>query len=298
MPIVNRLLGPPGNRKLAKMTFFFAQRQNKGLGLSAEDADKVAKGLSLFTGADVGELAAYLKMNKADPNGDITGGPVPFPVMYNPDSLKMSHGAAFSELTKPGDGNPFAQFAYSKPKSLIVDLLFDATGASVSNGIWGTNFQALLNKGFEGIDIIVHTFLRLALNINKDAHETNYVTVIWGAILFKGVVTSAEVTYTMFDRIGRPLRGTVKVTMSSTADEQKASTPTSAGGATSDTTKKSPDLTKTKVVKAGDTLHLLAKREYGDESYYLQLAEANNLKNYRKLTPGQRLIFPPIKKVE
>jgi len=44
----------------------------------------------------------------------------------------------------------------------------------------------------------------------------------------------------------------------------------------------------------GDTLDLIADNNYDDPSYYLQLARANRLKNFRKLKPGMRLILPPI----
>ncbi len=37
-------------------------------------------------------------------------------------------------------------------------------------------------------------------------------------------------------------------------------------------------------------------RIYGDSKYYLEVAKANNLTNFRKLTPGQEIFFPPIQK--
>jgi len=35
---------------------------------------------------------------------------------------------------------------------------------------------------------------------------------------------------------------------------------------------------------------------YGSFKYYLQVAKVNNLKNFRDLIPGQKLIFPPFEK--
>jgi nucleoid-associated protein YgaU len=48
------------------------------------------------------------------------------------------------------------------------------------------------------------------------------------------------------------------------------------------------------IVKTGDSLTQLAKAAYGDESYYTQIAEYNNLDKYRDLIPGTEIYFPPL----
>jgi nucleoid-associated protein YgaU len=58
----------------------------------------------------------------------------------------------------------------------------------------------------------------------------------------------------------------------------------------------SPDLTHVREVKKGDTLPLMTFRIYGDSKYYLEVAKANNITNFRKLEVGQRIFFPPIEK--
>jgi len=58
----------------------------------------------------------------------------------------------------------------------------------------------------------------------------------------------------------------------------------------------SPDLTHRVVVKDGDLLPLLTYQTYNDQTYYLQVARANRLKNFRRLEPGSTLVFPPIAK--
>jgi nucleoid-associated protein YgaU len=50
------------------------------------------------------------------------------------------------------------------------------------------------------------------------------------------------------------------------------------------------------VVKSGDTLPLLAKEIYGSSEYYLRVAEVNGIDDFRNLTPGQQIIFPPLAK--
>ena len=50
----------------------------------------------------------------------------------------------------------------------------------------------------------------------------------------------------------------------------------------------------THIVKTGDSLTQLAKVVYGDESYYTQIAEYNNLDKFRDLIPGTEICFPPL----
>jgi nucleoid-associated protein YgaU len=59
----------------------------------------------------------------------------------------------------------------------------------------------------------------------------------------------------------------------------------------------SPDLTHARIVKLGDNLPLMVANIYlHPTTYYLQVAEANDLNNFRRLRTGQQLIFPPVKK--
>ena len=58
----------------------------------------------------------------------------------------------------------------------------------------------------------------------------------------------------------------------------------------------SPDLTHFRVVKAGDTLPLMAQQHYGAPGFVGLVVAANNLKNFRTLKVGQELYFPPINK--
>ena len=58
----------------------------------------------------------------------------------------------------------------------------------------------------------------------------------------------------------------------------------------------SPDLTHYRIVKKGDTLPMMCFLVYGDARYYLQVARANKLINFRKLNIGDELFFPPFAK--
>ena len=98
---------------------------------------------------------------------------------------------------------------------------------------------------------------------------------------------SVDIEYSAFDKNGAPLHATLKTTF---VEDIEASKRIREEG------KSSPDLTHTRVVKSGDTLPLLSKEIYGSSQYYIRVAEANNLDDFRNLTPGQTIIFPPLEK--
>jgi len=58
----------------------------------------------------------------------------------------------------------------------------------------------------------------------------------------------------------------------------------------------SPDLTHVRLIKAGDNLPSLCSQIYGDPSYYLAVARANQIDNFRELVPGTNVFFPPLEK--
>ena len=95
----------------------------------------------------------------------------------------------------------------------------------------------------------------------------------------------ADAEYTSFDRDGSPLRAELDITL--IADNPVEKTIKIAG-------KGSPDLTHTRIVKSGDTLPQLTREIYGSPDYYLRVAQVNNLNDFRNLTPGQALVFPPL----
>ena len=58
----------------------------------------------------------------------------------------------------------------------------------------------------------------------------------------------------------------------------------------------SPDLTHYRDEKKGDTLPLMCFRIYGDSRHYMEVARANKLANFRNLTVGEQVFFPPFEK--
>jgi LysM repeat protein len=229
-------------------------------------------------------------------------------VMYNPTSFSYQ---VTSEWIPEEGVDPDArqlQFRANKSDSVSFEFLFDATGASppgkdVAGGVnldylgdEGPNLDLISGNKESAIEIIeedghvdraINKYLEITQNIQSATHTPNYLQINWGAYQFRGVVQNSTINYKLFNSAGLPIRATVTTSFveSLSRKEQAAE----AG-------RESADLTHKRIVKAGDTLPLIAKRIYGDPAFYVEIARANNLKNLRNLEMGQELILPPIKK--
>ena len=95
------------------------------------------------------------------------------------------------------------------------------------------------------------------------------------------------INFKLFRADGTPLRAVAKAKFRATVENELR---------VRQERKRSPDITHVRVVKAGDTLPMLAYEIYEDPSYYIQVAQANNLYNFRYLEPGTKIFFPPIEK--
>jgi hypothetical protein len=118
----------------------------------------------------------------------------------------------------------------------------------------------------------------------SDTHQPYYLHAHWGRFDFRGVLTQADVTYTLFDRGGLPLRATVKITLQEVVAPQVRTAQEHAN---------SPDLYQTWLVADGDRIDTIAFQVYGDSSWWRPLAAANMLRNPRVLDVGSVLLLPP-----
>lgn len=213
-----------------------------------------------------------------------------FKAMYNPSSLTISHGSMLAEQKASQENtlNPVTTLG-RKNGSFSVEFFFDGTGASPSGGLGLGIVDAIAGIGGKVVSNQIKDFYTATLIANAEIHRPLSLKILWGSLTFFCKLQSATTNYMLFDGDGNPLRATINASF----------TQVSAAG--DDDVKKSSfqsaDLTKVYQVKAGDTIYNIAKEMYDDESFYLQIAETNSLKNYRKLTPGQQLILPPVKKV-
>jgi Contractile injection system tube protein len=196
-----------------------------------------------------------------------------FEAMFNPATYSVTYRNQLrNDFTLTPNAKESA-FSGQEPISFSVRLLLDGTGVMESG------LNATLGWAATGVKKQVDRFLGICYTPVEEKHSPNRLHVNWGVVNFNGMMESVTINYTLFDQTGSPLRAELEILFR--CDE----TPTQFS---------SPDLTHVRRAKAGDTLPLLAKEIYGSSRYYLFVAAANGLDDFRNLEPGTELYFPPL----
>ncbi len=205
-----------------------------------------------------------------------------FEAMYNPESFSQTYEISYGKNQGFDSSSRPANYARSKPSELKLKLILDGTGVH-EIGLSSLGLRKTVSQR-------VKDFIDLTFRMNGQIHEPNYLVVEWGGqadggLIFSCRLGSVQVTYTSFDRDGSPLRAELDITLIADQDVKARMKKEN---------KSSPDLTHSRIVKSGDTLPLLTREVYGTPDYYLRVAQVNNLDDFRNLTPGQEIIFPPL----
>jgi hypothetical protein len=196
------------------------------------------------------------------------------PVEFNPGEYSLSKGAQIAEIAIYGIDSPILQFVRGQNEKLSLELFFDTTD---------------FGMGDAAIDVRTRTnsFYQL-VKIQPKTHAPPRIHFVWGAGLsFKAIVESVQQKFTLFNPLGIPLRATLSVSFREykTLEEQIA-----------ELNPQSPDHTRQRAVRFGDTLAQIAAEEYRDPAAWRLIAEANadRITNLRRLEPGTVLAIPPL----
>ncbi|NEO48988.1 MAG: hypothetical protein F6K55_34815 [Moorea sp. SIO4A3] len=199
-----------------------------------------------------------------------------FEVMFNPESYYFKYENTLDSKQGLNSSAKEVKYILSKPSQLSLKLIFDNTGVAYS-GLYGT----------KDVYTQVKKFRELTTKMAGKEHEPYFLIVHWSRLYFKCRLKYFDVNYTLFNRSGEPIRAELDALFVSDLDDYERVRLED---------KKSPDITHAKTVKAGDNLPLMAQDIYGDSAYYIQLARANNVNNFRKLKTGTTIKLPPIEK--
>lgn len=224
-----------------------------------------------------------------------------YTVLVNPGSYRINYALNYNRPQPAGTSSAPAQYVSSDPISFDFELLFDGTGVipkqPSTNPLEGVPVAGAIAGGIAGIigggddpnDITkqILKFNNIVYEYSGEQHRPRQVQVVWGKLVFFGVLKSLSYQFKLFKPDGTPLRATATVSFENFRNDflrEVIAQPSS------------PDLTHLRMVKDGDTLPLMCDRIYGDSSLYLQVASANKLLNFRALSVGQQLFFPPVDK--
>lgn len=200
-----------------------------------------------------------------------------FSLPINPKSFNHSYSIDLKDVDAIGKSGAAVEFNNVKAEKVsLKDVYIDTTGAiplpDESTG--------------KSVDQLVTDLKKVIYNYEGSTHAPPIVVMLWGTFSFKCFLDSFSVDYQMFQPDGTPLRAKLDMSFKgfySSAEES------------SNANRQSPDVTHIITVKKGDSLPALCQQVYKNASYYLKIAEINNLTNIRNLKEGSRLHFPPLK---
>jgi hypothetical protein len=210
---------------------------------------------------------------------------------FNPTEMSITRGANYAEVAVPGLRQPLLQFVRGETQVLTAELFFDGTDTQTSvTDKTADPSTPSLTAPLTGVSTQDKrrdlSALRAYSEIASDLHAPPVCTVRWGdKLAFTGVVTSLTEKFVMFGENGEVLRARVTLTVKSYV---------AAGTQAQTTSSQSPDRFKTRVVKEGDRIDLIASEEYGDPGLWTTLAKANDLARPRVLRVGSVLQIPPL----
>ncbi len=204
---------------------------------------------------------------------DYAGQPVgEFEVYVNPAEITLSYEMEYDSAQGSGTTGSRMNFKKVKPGDLSLTLLLDGTGASGRKA----DVQSLVEK------------FQTVTGYSGKIHRPNYLKVVWGTLQVKRcVLKSASIVYKLFRPDGVPLRAVITAVFTDNSDDQTR---------VAVAQDQSADLMHVRRVKAGDNLPWLCQEIYGDPLLYMEVARANSIDNFRNLTPGTRVFFPPLEK--
>lgn len=190
------------------------------------------------------------------------------PVRFNPTEYQLQKQNTFADINIPGLETPPIQFVRGSGEKLTTELLVDTSDT------------------LENVRDRYVNNLRGLMNIQSELHAPPIVRLEWDTDLFRGVMESLTVTYTMFSPDGTPLRAKLGVTLKEyrPVEIQVRERPTL-----------SPDFEKSYTVQRGDTLSGIAQKLFRNPSLWRHIANANRIRDPRRTDPGLVLIIPRLR---
>lgn len=194
-------------------------------------------------------------------------------LQFNPAALSLSKRTEWRRTPSRMAGqSALPEFVGSGPRSLSMEVFLDATA-----------------DHDDSVEKTVQTLMKACVptpgSLARKKPASPWVRFEWGTsqtTSFDGVLCDLSVSYTLFDVDGTPLRATCSLSIEEASVDPPGQNPTSGAR----------EARSTHRVVAGDSLPLLAWREYGDPTAWRTIAEANDIDDPMVLAPGRELIIP------
>lgn len=201
-----------------------------------------------------------------------------FTLPINPDQYAQRYEINYDANVAPGNQGVEEKFISSAPEELNLDFVFDGT-----DSVYGYTHLG------KSVPEQIQEFKNVVYDLSGEIHQPRFLKVMGLGIIFPSVLKNLDITYTLFKTDGTPLRAKISATFLNFKEARRR---------VAEEGKNSPNLTHFRDVKGGDSLPLMVNKIYKDPKYYLEIAKANNLTNFRKLTTGDQIRFPPFQNTE
>ncbi len=223
-------------------------------------------------------------------NLDAKAPPKYFEVLYNPQSYTRQKTVNYKPVALLGADAPVVQFQNGAMETLTFELFFDSISAGSEVG--GTmedklKFEAnSLLPSMETLDVRDYTKkVTDLMYLDSDLHRPPELKVEWASLQFRGFLAKCDQRFVRFNEQGKPVRAYLNCTFIEHREIKKLFVANPLN---------SPDTTKYRTVRQGDSLWSLAAAEYGDAGQWRVIAAANGIANPRRLRTGETLVVPAL----
>jgi hypothetical protein len=190
---------------------------------------------------------------------------------FNPSEYSISKSAEWRGTPSSGARTaPTPEFVGTKPRNLKMKLLFDA---------WASGQDSVTSA----VDQLIAWCNPTASSISQARPSPPILAFTWGqSAFFDAYLQSVDAQYTMFKPDGTPVRATVNVALVEVPNEPAGQNPTSGSLAGH----------RTATMVAGESLHSVAYREYGNAALWRGLAAENGIDDPLRVRPGTSIRIP------
>jgi len=191
-------------------------------------------------------------------------------VLFNPEEYTVNRDIQYAQIAVPGLSAPVVQFVHGNAQTLDMELFLDTLEKN-SQAAAGSDVRKLVEK--------ITSFM----DIDPTVHAPPPVLFTWASLSFTCVLQKTSQKFVMFKPDGTPVRARLQVTFSEFRNVDMEA---------KEVKRQTADYSKLHTVCAGDSLALIAWREYGRPTAWRPIALRNGLDDPRSLRTGDVLVLP------
>ncbi|MBR6874528.1 MAG: hypothetical protein IKN17_13575 [Ruminococcus sp.] len=209
--------------------------------------------------------------------------PEQIPVQFNPAEYSITDGTTYAQKERRKKDEPVVNYSGTQLSRLTVKLYFNSDEFFSASGAISGAVKMLMGGEEDDITKPINKITALT-RIDGNTHKPPGCIFVWGSLQFIGYVESVGVSYTMFDKTGKPLRAVVDLAMrgfNGAASERESPF-------------LSPDRTKARTLTEDTSIWGIAEKEYGDAREWRRIADANDIMNPLDIPVGRVLRVPSI----